>query len=99
MSQKLRAIYEKGVLRPLSGLPLPEHAEVELEIHLQQDPGASEKDQLREIFVAAGLSSPEPDTISNEFPLPDQERRQELARLFSKGQPLSELIIKDREGR
>jgi predicted DNA-binding antitoxin AbrB/MazE fold protein len=100
VGQRIRAIYEKGVLRPLSSLPLTESAEVEAEIRLDQDSTVSAPaDHLRDVFVAAGLSLPEPDAVATDIPLPDTERRKELARRFSQGRLLSELIIEDREGR
>ena len=54
--------------------------------------------QVRQALIVAGLSLPAPDTLPNTQPI-SAERREELARLFSRGRPLSELIIEDREGR
>jgi predicted DNA-binding antitoxin AbrB/MazE fold protein len=33
MTHRVTAIYEDGVLRPLSSLELPEHSQVEIDIH------------------------------------------------------------------
>jgi predicted DNA-binding antitoxin AbrB/MazE fold protein len=94
VGQRIRAIYENGVLRPLSSLPLTESVEVEVEIRLDQDSTVSAPaDHLRDVFVAAGLSLPEPDAVSSGVPLPDPERRKELARRFSHGRPLSKLTL------
>jgi predicted DNA-binding antitoxin AbrB/MazE fold protein len=100
MGQKIKAIYEKGVLRPLSSLSLRERAQVDLEIEPDEEPVVHDSpDRIRGILVRAGLSLPEPDPIDDELPLPSPQRREELALLFSHGRPLSELIIEDREGR
>ena len=55
----------------------------------------TERDRVRAALVAAGLSLPAPDA-----PIVGQlspEQREELARRISVGQPLSELIIDERE--
>lgn len=101
MAQRVTAIYEDGVLRPLSPLELPEHSQVEIDIH--QMPSATDRpahrDQINQALVKAGLSLPSIDiTASTAAPL-SPERREELARLFSVGRPISELISEDREGR
>jgi len=94
------AIYENGVLRPLTPLALPEHARVQ--IHVWQVVAPTNADehrrQVREALVSAGLSlpSPPPPPVSSSI---SAERREELARLFAVGRPLSELIIEEREGR
>ncbi len=49
-------------------------------------------------MIAVGLSLPTPDALPNIVPL-TPERRRELAERFGTGEPLSELIIKEREGR
>jgi len=52
---------------------LTESAEVEVEIRLDQDSTVSAPaDQLRDVFVAAGLSLPEPGAVASDIPLPDQ---------------------------
>lgn len=40
----IRAVFENGVFRPLLPLSLPEHAEVELELHQVQDPARQSSD-------------------------------------------------------
>jgi predicted DNA-binding antitoxin AbrB/MazE fold protein len=94
------AIYENGVLRPLTPLALPEHTRVQ--IHVWQVPvptdAAGHHRQVREALVAAGLSLPSSPLPPASSPI-SAERREELARLFAAGRPLSELIIEEREGR
>lgn len=101
MTQRVTAIYEDGLLRPVSPLKLPEHSMVEIDI-LQiasGKPAQSHRDRVNRAFVDAGLSLPVPETHApSESPI-SIERREELARLFSSTKPISELISEDREGR
>ena len=94
------AVYENGVLRPLTPLALPEHTRVQ--VHVQQisapTDAAEHRRQVQAALVAAGLSLPNPSVSPVLRPL-SEERREELAYLFAGEQSLSELIIKEREGR
>ena len=99
MNSTVIAVYEKGVLRPLAPLALPEQARVQ--IHIQPTvsaEAAAHRRQVREALVIAGLSLPTPE-IPPPSGLLSAERRDELAHLFSAGRPLSELIIEEREER
>ena len=101
MTHRVTAIYEDGVLRPLSPLELPEHSQVEIDIHqvsLATDRSAH-RDQVNQALVKTGLSLPSIDTTARIATQLSPERREELARLFSVGGPVSELISEDREGR
>ena len=101
MAQRITAIYEDGVLRPLSPLELPEHSQVEIDIHqvFSAIDRPAHRDQVNQALVNAGLSLPSIDTTAPAATQLSQERREELARLFSVGRPVSELINEDREGR
>jgi predicted DNA-binding antitoxin AbrB/MazE fold protein len=100
MLNPITAVYEKGVLRPLTPLALPE--ETQVQIYVQPISAPSEalahRRRVHEALTKAGLSlslppvSPSPSSIS-------AERRAELAQIFSAGRPLSDLIIEEREGR
>lgn len=94
------AIYENGVLRPLTPLALPEHTRVQVHVRpvLAPTDAAEHRRQVREALVEAGLSLPSPPPPPASSPI-SAERREELARLFAAGRPLSELIIEEREGR
>lgn len=94
------AIYENGVLRPLTPLALPEHARVQIHVQQMLAPTdvAGHRRRVHEALVAAGLSLPSPPP-SPAYSSISTERREELARLFAVGRPLSELIIEEREGR
>ena len=100
MAQRITAIYEDGVLRPLSPLELPEHSQVEIDIHQVSSAidRPAHRDQVNQALVKAGLSLPSIDTTAAATQL-SPERREELARLFSISGPVSELISEDREGR
>lgn len=100
MNSTVMAIYENGVLRPLAPLALPEHARVQIQVRQVLTPtdAAVHRRQVREALVAAGLSLPSPPPPPASSPI-SEERREELARLFAAGRPLSELIIEEREGR
>ena len=100
MDQIITAIYENGVLRPLTPLTLPEHTEVEILIKPLPSTAAAEthRHRVRKVLSAAGLVLPEPDTPPLVQPLSITERH-ELARRIPTGRPLSEIIIEEREGR
>ena len=101
MTHRIAAIYEDGVLRPLSPLDLPEHSQVEIDVHHVGSPSGRtrHRDQVHQAMVDAGLSLPLPaPTVHAATPISAQ-RREELARLFSTGGPVSMLISEDREGR
>jgi predicted DNA-binding antitoxin AbrB/MazE fold protein len=98
MSQLVTAIYENGVLRPLTPLTLPEHTEVQ--IYVQSTLNAvAHRQQVAEALVMAGLTLPTQE-IAPTSKLLSTQQRQELAQRFgSAGRPLSELIIEERKGR
>ena len=101
MAQRITAIYEDGVLRPLSPLELPEHSQVEIDIH--QVSSATDRpthrDQVNQALVKAGLSLPSIETTAPAATQLSPERREELAQLFSASKLIPELISEDREGR
>ena len=101
MAQRITAIYEDGVLRPLSPLELPEHSQVEIDIHqvASATDRPAHRDQVNQALVKAGLTLPSSDTAARDATRLSPERREELAGLFSVVGPVSELINEDREGR
>jgi predicted DNA-binding antitoxin AbrB/MazE fold protein len=92
MDQTTTAIYENGILRPAAALDLPEHSEVEITIHTNGD---SLDDKVGRALEAAGLSIPRQIRKS---PISD-ERRAELARMYSSERPLGDYIREDRDAR
>ena len=97
MAQRVTAIYEDGILRPLSPLELPEHSQVEIDIHqvASATDRPAHRDQINQALVNAGLSLPSIDITARAATRLSPERREELARLFSVGRPISELISED----
>ena len=96
----LIAVYEDGVLRLPRALDLPEHTEVRVQIERASpsaDAAAHHRD-VRQALIASGLSLPCPQEPPSAETL-TVERQEELAYRFSAGGPLSELIIREREGR
>lgn len=99
MSDPITAIYESGVLRLLTPLALPEKSHVQIYIQPIAPPEAlAHRRQMREALVQAGLSllPPSPAAVPASI---SADRRAELARIFSVGRPLSEIIIEEREDR
>jgi predicted DNA-binding antitoxin AbrB/MazE fold protein len=100
MSQTVTAVYEKGVLRPLAALMLPESAQVEIHIEriwIQVAPTA-EQQRVHEMLKAVGLVQGNIVALDAPEPL-SEERQTELAKLLAVGKPLSEMILEEREDR
>ena len=99
MNNVITAIYEQGVLRPLEPLAMVEHSQVKIQI-LGMTSLPKEEDEARrieEVLIAAGLIKPL--NAPSDLPHVSAERREELARLYAVGGPLSEMVIAEREGR
>lgn len=92
MEQTTTAIYENGILRPAVALDLPEHSEVEITIHSN---GESLDDKVGRALEAAGLSTPR---HLKKSPI-SEERRAELAKMYSSATPIGEYIREDRDAR
>jgi len=100
MTETVTAVYEHGVLRPLTPLHLPEHSQVEIEVRVIQRPpdAPTRREQVRAALDAAGILAPAtPPTVS---PLSEAERAALADHLAVPGAtPLSQVIIEDREER
>jgi hypothetical protein len=70
--------------------PVPEHTP-----ETPAEP-QSERERIHAILVAGGVVQPRTQAESTAQPL-SHERREELARLFAVGKPLSQIIIEERE--
>lgn len=95
MTEIVTAVYENGLLRPLSPLNLDEHQTVRLQI-LSEEPRDEAIDKVLQPLIEAGLLTP-PRGHSEVDPLSEAERR-ELADTIGRapGKPLSEIIIEER---
>ncbi|GIK38683.1 MAG: hypothetical protein BroJett011_25160 [Chloroflexota bacterium] len=97
MNKTIMAVYENGVLRPLSPLALPEHSRVELQIVKPETAAAEERQQVRQVLIAAGIVRPQ---MMAERPQPVSEKElAAAAQTLGQAGPLSDLIIAEREGR
>ena len=90
------AIYEKGTLRLLTPVILPERARVRVQI-VEEDKAEDDVQRALTVLEASGLVKPlkqlqATDTIS-------PARRAELAQLYAAAGPLSEMIIAERDAR
>ena len=96
MSEIIHAVYEQGVLRPLTPLYLPEHTHVQISI----DPisnAEEERQRVRQALIAGGVIRPHSASILIE-PI-SEEALAAAARALASAGPLSELVIVEREGR
>lgn len=95
----LTAVYEDGVLRPLTPLQMPEKSRVEIVVQKVSPPNGTKtpEQQLREALIAAGLSQPDEAQDDTLMPLSEGTRVALAERLRSIG-PLSALMIQEREG-
>jgi predicted DNA-binding antitoxin AbrB/MazE fold protein len=98
MLDLITAIYENGVLRPITPLALPEHSRVQIQIQASPvvESPAEHRRRVHEVLVAAGLSLPRPPDLPEAKPL-SAERREELAYILAASGSLSEVIIAERE--
>jgi predicted DNA-binding antitoxin AbrB/MazE fold protein len=97
MSETIAAVYERGILRPLTPLVLPEHTSVQIQIVAPVPAEQDERRQVRRALLDAGVIRPRPpaDPIQ---PVSEAQLAAAADALSAAG-PLSELIIAEREGR
>lgn len=98
MSETITAIYENGLLRPLTPLHLPEHSEVEVEVRRVQAPSNidARRAQVWASLEAAGILAP---VAPVEQPAMREEERAALAEQLATPNttPLSQMIVEERE--
>lgn len=94
MPEIITAIYENGVLRPLSPLPLHEHQTVRIQV-LPED-SAAELERITQSLATAGLITPPP-CQSDVEPVSEAAWRELTEKLkVIAGKPLSEILIEER---
>lgn len=98
MSQMITAIYENGVLRPLTPLELPDHTEVliRLETVLERPEAETHRREVDRVLTAAGLMLPR---VTDHPSLLTDAARAALSRRIPAGRPLSEIIVEERAER
>jgi len=101
MTQTITAVYENGLLRPLTPLALPEHSRVELELRTVDAASAQARhERVRQALAAAGVLVPRDTTDAHAGLLTPAERATLAHRLAEAGvPPLSAAILEEREGR
>jgi predicted DNA-binding antitoxin AbrB/MazE fold protein len=93
MSETITAIYEHGVLRPLTPLALPENARVQIQI-MDQPASNEERTRVLQVLVEAGIiSAAEP---PSPFPPISESELERLGEELAKEGPLSDTIIEER---
>jgi predicted DNA-binding antitoxin AbrB/MazE fold protein len=101
MGQTITAVYENGVLRPLTPLALPEHAQVELDVRSLVAPAdaAAQREQVRRALADAGVLASTTPMREQKPPLNAQERAALAQALAEAGvSPLSLAVLEEREG-
>ena len=99
MNGTITAIYENGVLRPLTPISLPEHTQVEIQI-LKQPLAADkikERQQVRQALIEAGVIQPQ--TMTEPLQPVSETALAAAAQSLGQAGPLSDLIITERTGR
>ena len=95
MPETITAIYENGVLRPLSPLSLNDGETVQ--IQLWPDDPKKQAELAIQFLVDRGLVTPLPNDPHNVEAVTDEDVYELAKRLGAKsGKPLSEIIIEDR---
>jgi len=97
MKETIAAIYEQGVLRPLTPLALPERTHVQIQIVALIPAVQEEHHQVRQALLDAGVIRLRPPT--GPIPLVSEAQLAAAANALAAAGPLSELIIAEREGR
>ena len=96
MQATATAVYERGTLRLLTPLVLPERARVHIQV-VEAEPDEDEGQRVEAALLASGLVRPSKPAQSVRHI--SKVRRAELAKLYAVGGPLSEVIIAEREER
>ena len=96
MPEIITAIYENGVLRPLSPLPLQEHQTVRIQV-LPED-SAAELERITQSLATTELITPPP-CRSDVEPVSEDAWRELTEKLkATPDKPLSEILIENRGG-
>jgi len=98
MNEVLTAVYEKGVLRPLSPLNLHERQMVRIQVVPEELAPADELEEIIRSLIVAGLLSARPSRVAPPADPVSAEERRRLAEVLGSapGKPLSEIVIEER---
>jgi len=97
MKETIAAIYEQGVLRPLTPLVLPEHTRVQIQVLVPALAVQEERHRVRQTLLEAGVIRPR--TLTEPVQPVSEAQLAAAADALAAAGPLSELIIAEREGR
>jgi len=97
MSDTISAIYERGVLRLLTPLLLPEQTRVQIQIVTSDAADDGERQRVRQVLLDAGVIHPR--TWSEPGPPVSEAQLDAAARALAVAGPLSEEIIAERDER
>jgi len=97
MNETITVIYERGVLRPLEPLAIPEQTSIEIRIVKPPLAAQRERDRVRQALLSAGIIRSRPPAESG--PGVSEAQLIAAAEALAAGGPLSELIIAERDGR
>lgn len=97
MDTQITVIYEKGILRPLQPLSLPEHTRLEIQMSIPSKSTSSIEKQAEQALISAGVIGETPvtaplDTVS-------EKELETAARIIGAAGPLSDIILAERDGR
>jgi predicted DNA-binding antitoxin AbrB/MazE fold protein len=99
MATTITAVYENGVLRPLTPLALPEHSQVELAVQTITTPDVANRARVRAALERAGVLAAAADMPDSVQPMSADERAALARRLADAGvPPLSAAILDERAG-
>jgi predicted DNA-binding antitoxin AbrB/MazE fold protein len=100
MATTITAVYENGVLRPLSPLELPEHSQVEIELRAVTEPATVQRELVRTALTRAGVLAEHQILLTPVQPMASEERAALAQRLADAGvAPLSAVVLDERAGR
>ncbi len=97
MDTQITVIYEKGVLRPLQPLSLPEYTKLEIHMFMPPKNNIAAGKQAEQALISAGVISDIPVTAP-----PGNVSEEELetaAKIMGAAGPLSDVILAERDGR
>lgn len=94
MSENIAVVYEKGVLRPLQPLRLPEQTQLEIRIIELDEARTTASETAYQVLVQAGLVEP---LGQAELEAVSEIVRQQAADAYGQAGPLSAWIIAERD--
>jgi len=97
MGQAITAMYEQGILRPLTPLRLKERSLVQIQVVSEPLVEDTEREETLRVLMEAGVIRPHP-AAPPRLPV-DEVRLAAARRALGAAGPLSELIIAERDGR